>query len=109
MIKSNFGIENHGLSPSRAVHWNNSVPQLVEFTVSREEGRLSQDGALCSLTGKRTGRSPNDKFIVQDSKTSDTVDWGKVNKPISIEGFDRLHRQTLEHMSNSDLFVTDAW
>jgi phosphoenolpyruvate carboxykinase (ATP) len=109
MIKSNFGIENHGLAPTKAVHWNNSVPELIEFAVNRSEGRLSNTGALCSLTGKRTGRSPNDKFVVQDGKTADTVDWGKVNKPISPEGFDHLHRKTLAHLNNSDLFVTDAW
>lgn len=108
MIKSEFGIENHGLAPARPVHWNNSVPQLVEMAVARQEGQLTDMGAFSALTGKRTGRSPNDRFIVKDAATEKTVDWGKVNKPMTSEAFDKLRRKTIEHLNQHELFITDA-
>ncbi|MCG8408597.1 MAG: phosphoenolpyruvate carboxykinase (ATP) [Phycisphaerales bacterium] len=109
MIKSNYGIENHGLKPTRTVHWNNSVPDLIEQAIKREEGQLTQSGALATLTGKRTGRSPRDKFIVKDSTTEGTIAWGKVNQPITADIFDRLHEKTIKHLNEQELFVVDAW
>ena len=109
MIKSNFGIENHGFTPTKNVYYNPSIAELMEFAVARNEGRLTDRGALAVRTGKRTGRSPNDKWVVKDAHTESTVCWGKVNQAITAEGFDRLHRLTLDHMNARDLFVTDAW
>lgn len=109
MIESKYGIENHGLKPTRAVFPNNSVPHLVEMAIRRNEGQLTQLGALATLTGKRTGRSPKDKFVVKDSTTEDTISWGKINQPFTAEKFDRLHRKTIEHLNMRDLFVVDAW
>ncbi|HKQ47083.1 MAG TPA: phosphoenolpyruvate carboxykinase (ATP) [Phycisphaerae bacterium] len=108
MIPSEFGLEHHGLAPARPAHWNNCVPQLVEMAVARQEGQLTSTGALAALTGKRTGRSPNDKFIVRDSSTEKTVDWGKVNKPVTPDAFDRLRKKTIEHLNHHELFITDA-
>jgi phosphoenolpyruvate carboxykinase (ATP) len=109
MIKSNFGIENHGFKPTKNVYYNPSIAELMEFAVARNEGRLTDRGALAVRTGKRTGRSPNDKWVVKDAHTESTVCWGKVNQAITAEGFDRLHRHALEHMNQRELFVTDAW
>ena len=108
MIKNEYGIEQHGLEPSRTVHWHNSIPQLVEMACARREGQLTNMGALACLTGERTGRSPNDKFIVKDSITEGTVDWGKTNKPISSETFEKLLRKTTNHLNTVELWVTDA-
>jgi len=108
MIKNEYGLENHGLKPSRPVNWNNPVPQLVEMAIARREGLLTNTGALSVLTGKRTGRSPNDKFIVRDAQTESTIDWGKVNKPMAPETFEQLLRKTLDHMGLHELFVVDA-
>ncbi len=109
MIQSNHGLEHHGLKPDKQVYWNLSVPELVESAVRRGEGELTHLGALRTLTGKRTGRSPNDKFIVRDAATENEVAWGKVNAPTTPENFDRLHRKMIEHLNRNDLFVTDAW
>jgi phosphoenolpyruvate carboxykinase (ATP) len=109
MIKSEYGIENHGLAPARHVHWNNSVPQLVEMAVARREGQLTDMGAFSALTGKRTGRSPKDKFIVKDNATESTINWGNVNKPMTPDAFDKLHGRTIEHLNQNELFVTDAF
>lgn len=109
MIKSNFGLENHGLKPAANVYWNPSVAELTEFAVLRKEGRLTDRGALAVRTGKRTGRSPNDKYILRNADTEKTIDWGKINQPITLEAFDRLHRHTIDYLNQRDLFVIDAW
>jgi phosphoenolpyruvate carboxykinase (ATP) len=109
MSQGNCGLETHGLAPSRPVHWNPSVPELVERALARGEGRLSDTGALCCLTGQRTGRSPNDKFIVQDEANGRDVDWGKVNRPMTPAAFGGLLKKTIEYLNGQELLVTDAW
>ena len=76
-----FGLEKLGLTNLGRVFRNLSVPVLVEHAVMRGEGKLAANGALTVLTGKYTGRSPNDKFIVDESSLNDEVMWGEVNKP----------------------------
>ena len=109
MFKSKFGIEEYGIAPTQEVYWNQPVPQLIEIAVRRNEAQLTRMGALAALTGKRTGRSPNDKFIVRDDQTENTIAWGKINKPIDPANFDVLYRRTIEHLNTRTLFVTDAW
>ena len=82
-VVSSFGLDKNGINSSGKVHWNFGSAQLIETAVRRNEGSLSKDGALVCLTGQHTGRSPNDKFIVKDSETETTVDWGKVNVPMT--------------------------
>src|ERR671925_799097 len=91
------------------VHHNLSVPSLIELIISRKEGVLSSTGALSVKTGKFTGRSPDDKYIVDDEVTHDTVDWGKVNHPISEENFDRLFRRMKKHVEDKEFFIFDGF
>ncbi|MGY3715350.1 phosphoenolpyruvate carboxykinase (ATP) [Sutcliffiella cohnii] len=79
-----------------------SVPQLVEKVLERKEGTLSATGAVLATTGKYTGRSPKDKFIVQDEISKDKVDWGKVNQPISEDVFDALYNKVVHYLENKD-------
>ena len=72
------------------IHRNLSTPQLVEAALARGEASLASNGALVALTGARTGRSPRDKFIVEDNLTKDSVHWGKVNQPFSPQKFHAL-------------------
>src|ERR1700722_10719870 len=90
-------------------HRNLSTPQLVEAAIARGEGRLAENGALVALTGARTGRSPRDKFIVRDSITSDSVDWGKVNQPFDPAKFEALLQRVAAHMRERDLYVLDLY
>jgi len=108
LIKNKHGVGTHGIEPTRDVHWNDSVPRLMEYAVSRTEGMLTDLGSLAVLTGKRTGRSPRDKFIVRDQTTESTVAWGKVNQPMAPASFDRLLAKTVDHLNTRELFVADA-
>ncbi|NHW37518.1 phosphoenolpyruvate carboxykinase (ATP), partial [Paenibacillus aceris] len=88
---------------------NLPVSQLVETAVERKEGVLSSSGALQVYTGKYTGRSPKDKFIVQEPSVMDHIDWGAVNQPISQLQFERLYQKAQDYMSDKDLFVFDGY
>ena len=100
-----FGVENLG-----AVHENLPPARLVEASVRRREGMISEpSGALVVRTGKRTGRSPKDRFIVEDDLTREAVDWGAVNKPFSSEAFGRLLEKAARYVENlEEVFVVDA-
>lgn len=85
---------------------NLSVPQLVEKTLKRGEGILTNTGAVAVKTGKYTGRSPNDKFIVDEVSVQDEIDWGTVNKPISKEAFERLYIKLIRFLKEKEeIFV----
>ncbi|HBG01384.1 MAG TPA: phosphoenolpyruvate carboxykinase (ATP) [Firmicutes bacterium] len=93
-----------------STHFNLAAAQLVESAVKRGEGKLSSTGAFSTSTGKYTGRSPKDKFIVKDGVTEDTVAWGSVNVPFSEERFGKLFDMVLDHLEQLDeLFVFDGY
>ena len=89
------------------VHRNLSTPQLVEAAIARGEASLAANGALTALTGSRTGRSPKDKFTVEDEETHSRVDWGKVNQPFEPVKFLALLDRVVKHMAERDLYVMD--
>jgi phosphoenolpyruvate carboxykinase (ATP) len=97
------------LLAQKNVHRNLSTPKLVEAAVRRGEGVLSSRGALVAETGKRTGRSPKDKFTVRDSITENTVDWGSVNLPFPADKFDALYDCVLEYLDGKEVFVQDLF
>ena len=74
-----------------------------------EEGHLTDTGALMCDTGKFTGRSPQDRFIVEDEVTKDKVWWGNINKPISPENFDRIHNKMIGYLEEKRVYVRDAY
>ncbi|GIN21718.1 phosphoenolpyruvate carboxykinase (ATP) [Siminovitchia fordii] len=88
------------------VHTQLSVPQLVEKVLSREEGVLTTSGAVRAETGKYTGRSPEDKFIVDEPSVTDKIDWGSVNQPISSEVFEKLYSKVVSYLQEQEeIFV----
>jgi len=91
------------------VHRNLHPAQLVEAALRRGEAELGARGSLAADTGKRTGRSPKDKFVVRDAITENTIDWGAVNLPISPDIFDALYERVLEYLSDKELFVQDLF
>jgi ATP-dependent phosphoenolpyruvate carboxykinase len=88
-------------------HWNLEPPALYEEAIRRREARLACSGALVAYTGRHTGRSPNDKFIVKDPSSADKVWWGPVNTPISPEQFDQLYERLCDYLKKKKVFVQD--
>ncbi len=80
--------------------------ELIEQALTRNEGLLTNTGALLITTGKRTGRSPNDRYIVDESSTSGDIDWGDVNKPFLEDKFEALWGRADKHLSQKDRFVS---
>ena len=91
------------------VHLNMQAATLVEEALARSEAKLASNGALVAETGKRTGRSPKDKFTVKDKRTADKVLWGEVNQPFDPEKFDALYNRVLDYLKNKELFVQDLF
>ncbi|HAJ64031.1 MAG TPA: phosphoenolpyruvate carboxykinase (ATP) [Cyanobacteria bacterium UBA8543] len=104
-----YDLESLGLKNLGQVYWNLSVPQLVEHALVHQEGVLASNGALCVSTGKYTGRSPNDKFIVDEPEIHDEIDWNKVNVPISVEKFDLLYKRMLAYVQGKNLYIFDGY
>lgn len=91
------------------VHRNLPVPALIEVALAQGEGRLTESGALATLTGKYTGRSPGDKFIVDEPEVHDKIAWGPVNQPFAPQAFDRLLDRVTAYLSGKELFVFDGF
>ena len=98
-----------GFQTSKNVYWNFDPQTLTQDALDQKEGTLSSTGALCIKTGRFTGRSPKDRYIVEDSITANTVDWGDVNQPVSTEVFDHLKTNVLEYLSDKNVYVKDAF
>ena len=101
-------LKKYGLKDTNA-HWNLSPEKLQAITVEKGMGKETANGTLAINTGKFTGRSPQDRFIVKDDYTKDKVWWGKTNKGISSENFDHLQSEIVNYLSGKKLYVRDAY
>lgn len=90
----------------RSTYEDLSSPVLAELAVLRNEGQFASNGAIVVRTGKRTGRSPKDRFIVEEPATRDAIDWGAVNQPIAPAVFDALWDRVQAHLGHQDTFVS---
>ncbi|MHA7128610.1 phosphoenolpyruvate carboxykinase (ATP) [Algoriphagus namhaensis] len=96
-------------STSKDLYFNLPPAALIEHSLARGEGRLTSTGALMADTGKFTGRSPKDRYIVLDDKTKDAVWWGDINIPFDSEKFEALAEKMKYHLSEQQLYVRDAF
>ena len=103
-------LSEHGLEPSGNVHWNMGPEELHQMAVELNEAKLTSDSVLLAVTGERTGRSPNDRFIVDEAGMAEEVWWGEVNRPTAPAVFDRLLVKVQEHLNSvENVFVKDAF
>jgi phosphoenolpyruvate carboxykinase (ATP) len=101
-------VSNVVIANASTVHHNLSVPVLYEHAVRRGEGKLLQGGTFAVHSGARTGRSPNDKFLVQGPDVSEHVWWGKHNQPMSEATFERIRARMLRYFNDRELYVQDC-
>ena len=97
-----------GIVHPGTVHANLSAAALVQAAVRRKEGELTAAGALACKTGKRTGRSPKDKFVARELGTESSVHWGPVNQPMPAEAFNRLADLVRAYLQHRELFTFDG-
>ena len=103
-LSQDLGMKNLG-----QVYRNLSISQLVEHALIRGEGKLASNGALVVETGQYTGRSPYDRFIVNEPGIGSEIDWNQDNVPISEEKFYQLYRKVLAYVQGRDLYIFDGY
>ena len=108
-LKSEYGLQNHGLVHLDRVYWNLPEPALYEEAVFRNEGKIVNGGALLVNTGKWTARAANEKYFVKEPTTEDQIDWGKNNRPLSAEKFDGIFSRLQAFLQGEELFVQDVY
>ncbi len=103
-------LEVLGIHPSGEIHENLDAKTLIEISVELGEGNFTAHRALVTETGTRTGRSPNDKFIVHEKTTAHLINWGNVNVPIDSNVWNNLRRRVVNHLSASEkLWISDLY
>jgi phosphoenolpyruvate carboxykinase (ATP) len=90
----------------KATYTDTSSAELAELAILRGEGQFSSSGAIVVATGARTGRSPKDRFIVDEPGTSGQIDWGAVNQPVAPKVFDALWDRVQAHLAGRDTYVS---
>ena len=101
----NFNLKSLGIFNTAAIYRNLTPAELIEEALITEDCALSETGALVVTTGKYTGRSPEDKFIVDTPKVHKEISWGKVNRPISLEKYNAIRAKMVAYLQNRELFV----
>ena len=105
-----IGLEEHGLRPAGRVHWQPTTSLLYEHTLARGEGRLAEGGPLVVDTGRHTGRSPRDKFVVREPGSEDRIWWSDVNTEIGEPSFESLRDKVVSHLEQQeDIYVVDSF
>ncbi len=94
---------------SNKIYDNLSEAELVEHAILKGEGILSEKGALVVNTGKYTGRSPKDRFIVRQDSIDKSINWGDVNLPISEEIYDKLYDKMINYLQHKEVYVFDGF
>ena len=94
-LRGPVGLADHGMTPVGSVHWNPTTALLYTHALQRGDGRLAEGGPLVVDTGRLTGRSPKDKFVVREPGSEERIWWGDVNQPLSEEHFEGLREKVV--------------
>ncbi len=103
-----IALDNYNIK-NATVHYQMPPEKLQEIAIEKGMGKETNNGTLAINTGKYTGRSPQDRFLVKDDYTADRVWWGKTNKPISPDNFDYLQSEIENYLSGKEIFVRDGY
>jgi phosphoenolpyruvate carboxykinase (ATP) len=109
LLKSDYGLENHGFLNLGQVYWNLPPAVLYEESLFRGEGWMVDAGPLLVHTGKHTARSASDKFIVREPESEAHVWWGSYNRPFAPEKFENVYNRLLAYFQGRDVFVQDVY
>lgn len=102
-------LANHCIKTSGNLFVNISPASLQKHIIHNKEGELTSTGAINVMTGRFTGRSPKDRYIVKDRITNQVVDWGKVNKPVNTSSYASLRSEVMEYLSSKDIYIHDGY
>ena len=108
-LKSDYGLENHGLTQLHQAYWNLPVEALYEEALFRREGRMTAQGPLVVNTGKHTARAAADKFVVKEPSTEGNIWWGQYNRPFAADKFNELVGRLQGFFQGRDAFVQDCY
>lgn len=108
-LKSDYGLDNHGISNLRMAYWNLPTEALYEEITFRKEARIARQGPIVANTGKHTARSANDKFVVREPSTEEKIWWGQYNRPMSADKFNDLYNRLQGFLQGRDVFVQDCY
>ena len=106
--KKQISVEPYGIKNAK-VRYQLTSKELHDRTLELNQGKEASSGALSVNTGKFTGRSPKDRFIVRDEVTENEVWWGDINIPFSPEKFDALYNKVTEYLSGKEIYVRDSY
>ena len=107
-ITKSISLENYGIKNAK-IRYQLSPEELHKITLEKGQGVEADSGALAVNTGEFTGRSPKDRFIVEDEITKEKVWWGNINIPFDSEKFDALYNKVTNYLSEKEVFVRDAY
>ncbi|HEX7593150.1 MAG TPA: phosphoenolpyruvate carboxykinase (ATP), partial [Anaerolineae bacterium] len=108
-LKSDYGLDNIGITNLRQVYWNLPMEALYEEIIFRNEAKITQQGPIVAKTGQHTGRSASDKVIVREPTSEDQIWWGQYNRPFAPDKFDELFGRLQGFLQGRDLFVQDCY
>lgn len=108
LIPKRADLSEIGIKNLKKEYWNLTPAKLVCHAIKNKEGSLTDTGALAINTGKFTGRSPKDKYVVKDENTKDTIWWGEVNNPYSEKNFEQLFNRVLAYLCNKSVYIKNA-
>lgn len=101
-------LEAYGITEGTAF-WNLTPEELVEHSIKKDLGILTDTGAIAIETGKFTGRSPKDRFIVKDAYTESSVDWNAINMPFDPDKYTQLKKKLVAYLNGKEMYVRDAY
>ncbi len=108
-ITETTDLEAYGIRPRGQVFWNPTVSQCYSHALARDDAVLAEGGPLVVDTGRHTGRSPQDRYVVREPESEDRIAWGDVNMPIPESTFESLRERVVDRLGSGDVYVVDAF